>query len=267
MSTERSDAHALISFRVRLFSVWSWLIALVVFAFGFVVLAGFIPPPQEDWSASRLAAFYEENRTGIRAGIIVAMFGSAFMMPFFTAISHEIRRIEGPGAGILAQVQFAGAVILIAFFQIICLGWLLASLRPEISPEITRAIHDYGWLVWTILIPTYSMQFVCMAVAGFMDQRERPLWPRSAAYVNLWCALTGAGGVLAVFFKNGPFSWNGVLGFWIPVIAFVLAMTMTMVLMRKRVLAERPAGATPVLQPDDEAPEAQARREPLGAGV
>ena len=39
-------------------------------------------------------------------------------------------------------------------------------------------------------------------------------------YGNLWVAFLGAGGCLSVFFKNGPFSWNGIVGWWIPTVVF-----------------------------------------------
>jgi len=218
---------------VRKACIWSWPVCVVVFGFFFALVAGFIPPPREHWSAARVAQFYADNRTGIRVGIIGAMFASALMLPFFTVISSEMRKIEGRHA-LLAPIQWGGAVILVCFFQIICLGWLLASFRPEAGSDVVRAVHDYGWLVWSMLIPTYVVQFLAMAIAGFMDARPEPLWPRWAAYANLWVAVTGCGGVLAVFFKSGPFAWHGLVGFWIPVLAFVAGMTMTAALMLRR---------------------------------
>ena len=213
--------------------IWAWPVCVATFGVFFAVIAGFIPPPGESWSAPHIAEFYAQNRTAIRAGLIGAMFASALLLPFFAVVSAEIKKIEGPNA-LLAPIQYGAAVILTAFFQIICLFWLLASFRPEISPEIIRAFNDYGWLVWTILIPTYSMQFVCMAVAAFIDHRRQPAWPRWAAYCNLWVAVTGAGGVLAVFFKAGPFSWNGLIGFWIPTVVFVGGMFMNAWLLHRR---------------------------------
>jgi hypothetical protein len=183
-----TDAHALFKRRIWMCSIWSWPVCLVVFLIGFVGLAGFVPPPREAWSAQDIAAFYADNRTGIRAGIIIAMFASALLLPFYTVISAEIRKIEGR-LGLLAPIQLCGAVILVTFFQIICLLWLLASFRPEADPQLVRAANDFCWLVWTTLIPTYSLQYVCMAVAGFMDKRPQPIWPRWAAYANLWVAL------------------------------------------------------------------------------
>jgi hypothetical protein len=55
-----------------------------------------------------------------------------------------------------------------------------------------------------------------------MDRSTRPLWPRWVGYLNLWIALSGAGGGLAVFFKHGPFAWNGLVGFYIPIAAFTV---------------------------------------------
>ncbi|MCW3014535.1 MAG: hypothetical protein JWO02_1627 [Solirubrobacterales bacterium] len=217
--------------------IYCWPVCLITFLIFFLPIAGFIPPPKENWSADRLAEFYSDNLTGIRIGLIGSMFASALMLPFFTVISAEMKKIEGR-MSLLAPIQFGAAMILVAFFQIIALFWLVSSLRPGRDPEVIRAFNDYGWLVWTILIPTYSLQFICMAVAGFMDRRPEPIWPRWASYVNIWVAITGAGGVLAVFFHSGPFSWNGIMGYWIPVIAFAAGMSMTAVLLLRRMRYE-----------------------------
>jgi hypothetical protein len=229
-----SDPQAQL-FKRRLWKacIYCWPVCIVTFLIFFLPIAGFVPPPKENWSADRLAQFYADNLTGIRIGLIGSMFASALMVPFFTVISAEIKKIEGRGA-LLAPIQFAGAVILVAFFQIIALFWLVSALRPGRDPEVIRAFNDYGWLVWTILIPTYMLQFACMAIAGFMDRRPNPIWPRWACYVNIWTAITGAGGVLAVFFHSGPFSWNGIMGYWIPVIVFAGSMSMTAVLLLRR---------------------------------
>jgi hypothetical protein len=240
-----TDAQALIKRRIWMCCIWSWPVCVVVVLVGFLGLAGFVPPPREGWSAQQIADFYAANRTGIRVGLILALFGSALMLPFFAVISAEIRKIEGR-LGLLAPIQFGGAVILVTFFQIIFLVWLLASFRSEADPQIVRAANDFCWLIWTTLIPTYSLQFVCMAIAGFIDKRPNPIWPRWAAYANLWVAVTGAGGVLAVFLKTGPFSWNGVMGFWVPVVAFMAGMSMTSVLLHRRARYE----ARLDLQPD-----------------
>jgi hypothetical protein len=224
--------------RIWLACVWSWPVAIVGFGVPFVLVAGLVPPPSPAWSASELADFFADNVTGIRVGVLCAMFASALLLPFYAVISSEIKKIEGE-PGLLASIQWGGAIILVAFFQIICLAWITASYRQDVSPEITRMLNDYCWFVWSTLIPTYMVQYFCMAIAGFIDRRSAPLWPRWAAYMNLWVAVTGAGGVLAVFFKTGPFAWNGVVGFWIPVILFAVGMSVNTWLLLRHDKIER----------------------------
>lgn len=229
--------------RLWIACVWAWPVSVVCFGIPFVFLAGFIPPPSPSWSSERIASFYADNLTGIRVGILGALFASALLLPFYAVVSSEIKKIEGK-PGLLASIQWGGAVILVTFFQIIGLAWITASYRQDVSPEITRLLNDYCWFVWSTLIPTYMIQYICMATAGFMDRRPKPLWPRWSAYMNLWIAVTGAGGVLAVFFKTGPFAWNGVVGFWIPVIVFAVGMFVNAWLVLARGRYEESLGLT-----------------------
>jgi hypothetical protein len=219
--------------RVWTAAVWSWPVGVVAFGVSFVFVVGFVPPPAPSLSAQQIAEVFAANRTGIRIGVLISMFASALLLPFLTAVSAEIKKVEGPG-GLLAPIQFGGAIILVAFFQIIGLCWLSASYRPEAAPDVIRAFNDYTWFVWSTLIPTGMLQFVCIALAGFMEIRRHPTWPRWSAYLNIWVALAYAGGVFAVFFKSGPWAWDGVIGYWIPVILFMIGLSITCALMLRR---------------------------------
>jgi hypothetical protein len=56
--------------------------------------------------------------------------------------------------------------------------------------------------------------------------------------MNIWVAVIGAGGVLAVDFKSGPFSWNGIIGIWLPVALFAVGMTVNTWLLQRRATYE-----------------------------
>jgi len=233
--------------RIWTWCIWSWPVCAIGFLVPFVFFAGLIPPPSPSMSAQEIADMIAGNRTGIRIGVIGALWFSALLLPFYAVIAAEMKKIEGE-LPLLAPIQFASSAILVCFFQIIGLAWLLMTYRPEINPEIMRTLNDYCWFVWSMLIPTYIFQYASMALAGFMDIRPQPLWPRWAAFFNLWVAVTGAGGFLAVFFKSGPFAWNGIVGFWIPVILFGLGNTVTMILLlRRQRYEEAQAQAAPEL--------------------
>ena len=100
--------------------------------------------------------------------------------------------------------------------------WIAATVRSELEPSTIRLLDDLSWLIFVMVFPGYVLQLSCIAVASFMDRSARPLWPRWVGYLNLWIALSGGGGGLAVFFKQGPFAWNGLVGFYIPIGAFTI---------------------------------------------
>jgi hypothetical protein len=224
-AVDRLADHAKIKRWVWMGSILCWPVGLVIFMVGFMVVAGFVPPPSPSWSAERVTEFYAANTTSIRVGLLMTLFGSGIaLLPFFTVVSAEIRKIEGRPA-VLAPMQMGGAVALVLIFQVIGLLWLLGTYRLDRAPDVTQAMMDYGWFAWSTFIITYEVQWIALAIASFMDVRDRPVWPRWAAYVFLWTALAGPGGMCAVFVKHGPLAWNGLVGFWIPAIAFVIGMS------------------------------------------
>ena len=202
-------------------SILSWPMCLVGVAITFILVGGFVPPPLPASSAETIAKFFTAEPVHIRIGAIGFLYFSGITILFYSVIAEEIKKIEGQPA-LLARIQFGSAVILVTIFQIIGLAWLLASYRTDTSPDVIRMLNDYCWFCWSMFVPTYVVQYVCVGVAAFMDERPNPTWPRWAGYLNLWIAFGGMGGALAVFFKDGPFAWNGLVGFWIPVVIFAI---------------------------------------------
>jgi membrane protein implicated in regulation of membrane protease activity len=201
----------------------------------------FIPPPAPSLTAQKVGALYEAHRSEIRIGMLVALVASTLLFPFFAAISVQIARIERR-TPLLAMLQFGGAVLLLVFFALCSMLWIAATFRPELDFATVRMLHDLSWLIFVMVFPAYTLQMVCMAVAGFIDESPEPVWPRWAAYLNLWVAVSGMGGGLAVFFKTGPFAWNGLIGFYVPLTAFAIWIAVTTYLLR-RAVSRRPSAA------------------------
>lgn len=211
-------------------AVWAGPVFIVLYAIFFWGVAGFIPPPGPSHSAGWIADFYDQNRTEIRVGQIGGLVASTLLFPFFAVISLEIARIERRSP-ILAIVQFAGAVLLIVFFAMCSMLWVTATFREELGAETVRVLNDFGWLVFVMVFPAYVMQMFCMALAGFIDKSPTPTWPRWSACFNLWVGFAGMGGGIAVFFKDGPFAWNGLIGFYVPLTVFAIWLVVTTVLL------------------------------------
>ena len=226
--------------RIQMMCAWSGLAFAVLYGVAFVVIARFIPPPSPSWSAERIDALFVNHTMSIRIGMVLSIIFVTLLFPYFTFISVQIARIERSERGappVMAIMQFGAAILLIVFFVLCSMLWITATFRAELEPSVTRMLSDFGWLSFVMVFPGYVLQLGCIGVASLMDRSADPIWPRWAGYLNLWVALGGAGGGIAVFFKSGPFAWNGIVGIYIPLGAFAIwlpIMTYLMVTWVKR---------------------------------
>jgi hypothetical protein len=87
-----------------------------------------------------------------------------------------------------------------------------------------QMLNDMGWLMFVAVISSVIVQIVSIGIAILIDHRPEPIFPRWVGYLNLWVAagLTPLG--IVVFFKDGPFAWNGLFGFYIPLACYVVWM-------------------------------------------
>jgi hypothetical protein len=235
-----------VSTTVERAAVWCGPLFLVLYVAAFAGIAQFVPPPSPSLSAAEVADLFAERRFEIRTGMVLSMIFSTLLFPFFAIISAHIARIER-GGRVLAMVQFGGATLLVVYFQLCSMLWLVATFRDDLADTTVQMLSDFGWLTFVMVFPAYVFQLGCVAIASLSDRSSAPVWPRWAGYLNLWIAASGAGGGLAVFFKTGPFAWDGVVGFYLPVGAFVVWLgVMTSLMLRHA--ARRAAAPAPLAQ-------------------
>jgi hypothetical protein len=198
---------------------------LVVFFFvGLVPFAGFVPPPDPRGSPTEIQALYTDHLTSVRVGLLISTVSVSLFFPWGAAIAVLTRRSESTFP-VFTYMQVACVAMAGIVAMFCCMLWSWAAFRPdEIAPETTRAINDLGWFLFLYTWPPFSIWALAIAGAIFCDRSERPVFPRWAAYLNVWVAilLVPAGAML--FFKHGAFAFNGVITFWIPTIAFFIWM-------------------------------------------
>ena len=194
----------------------------VIFTTGWWFVAGFVPPHDPELGDAAIAALYQQNTGAIRFGILMAMISSALVIPFGAVIAIQVRRIEGDGAPILSTVELMAATVTSVILLITTVLWAGAAFRPERAPEVILAYNDFAWILLLMTFSPFLVQFTAIGFALLSDHRDRPLFPRWVGYFNFWLALLAVPGGLIVFFKSGPFAWNGLLAFWLPIIVFVV---------------------------------------------
>lgn len=174
-----------------------------------LLVAGWLPFPSPDRSPESVASYYRDHTSAIRLRAVLSTFGAALIAPIAAVIAVHLRRIEGKHSPLAFLELGMGcasplAVSITSFF------WWTAAFRPERDPVVTQSWHDAGWLCFTAVVFIVFVQFMAIAGAILSDRGDRPVFPRWLAYLSVWTALLLVPSVLCLWFKTGPFAWNGI---------------------------------------------------------
>ncbi|MCX2935058.1 hypothetical protein ORI20_32925, partial [Mycobacterium sp. CVI_P3] len=190
------------------------MIMVVIWVVSFIVLAGFIPPPSPQSSEQEILRMFTDHTVPIRLGLLFTMFASALLVPWSAVIAVQMARIEGKRP-VLAITQVAQASLLSLEFIIPIMVWQTAAYRP--TPErihLVYMLNDMGWLLFVGVISSAVLQCLTLGIAILIDKHPQPIFPRWSGYLSLWTALLLGPAGLVPLFKDGPFAWNGIFGFW-----------------------------------------------------
>lgn len=212
-----------LSRRIQRFCAWCGPAFVVLLFGGWGLLGGFIPliPPSD--GAGEVAAAYAQNANLHRVGNLLGLIGIFLTVPFFFAISMQIRRTERRVPS-LAILQFASGIIVTVVLiipELLFIGGLFRTDRPA---ELTRLVNDLSYVMLILPWPPIIGQLGALTVAIFSDTRDdrraTPVFPRWFGFFNAWVAILLLPASMIIFFKTGPFAWTGVIGFWIPAAVF-----------------------------------------------
>ena len=211
-------------------------IALNIFGLTFWQVAQLLPPPSPSETAQEIAAFYQVNKNGIRAGISICLFVSVFFYPIYVVIFAQMRRIEKanglPPVNSVIQL-FSGVVAYILAFVFPFILWGVVSFRPDRMPDLMLLFSDMGWIMASMLIFPFFLQALAITFLTFADKKENPLFPRWLGWFGIWVMLGNLPGTVVLFFKTGPFAYNGFFAFWIPfIVACIFFLVMFWVLLK-----------------------------------
>ncbi|OBI21397.1 hypothetical protein A5712_15355 [Mycobacterium sp. E2327] len=224
--------------RIQMFGVWCGIAYLATVFIGFGAFAGFIPPTAPSADAGHIAALYLSDHTRIRIGMLVLMLAALIFIPFAAVLSQFIARIEG-SAGVLAYTFLLGAAgnMVLTFYPAI--WWLTAAFRPDRGAELVYLMNDTAWLQLVGGVTVFLAMPLSVMVVALSDKSAEPVFPRWCGYANGWISLTILPDQLLFFFHRGPFAWNGLFAFWIPIAAFGGFFIVNFVVVRQAIRRER----------------------------
>jgi hypothetical protein len=200
--------------------VYAGPLLMIVFGIGFWAVGGLVPPPSPNNSAQQIAAFYADHAIRIRIGLMISMLAAGLAFPFTVAIFMQLKRIEG-GVGPLGCTQLVTGLLNGPLFILPMITLAAATFRAGATdPSATQSLSDLGWLAFVGIPAPAIVQLSSIAIAIFRDNGPRPIFARWLGYFNVWCGLSFLFGILVICFKTGPFAWNGIIAFWIPLTIF-----------------------------------------------
>lgn len=205
----------------QLICAWAGLASLILFLVGLWPIAQFIPPHPPGAGAAEIAAIYQQNSVWIRVGMVMLVPAAALYGVFCAVISMQMKRIEGEFP-IMACVQLVMAAVNVLILMLPMLAFMTVAFRPERAPELSQLMNDFGWLLFIMPFAPACIQSVAIGLTILADPRARPVYPRWLAFANFWIAVLFLPGALVPFFKQGPFAWNGLFGWWIPLSVFAI---------------------------------------------
>lgn len=226
--------------RVLKFCAWSGVAFFFLWPLAAWLVTGgvYIPPPSAADTAAKTVGDYTENIVGMRIAATIMIFASMFYLTWGMAVAMLQKKLEGDYP-VLFYVQVVALAACVVVVMLIGYFWAAAAWRAgDTLPTVTQAFNDLGWLGVLFTGAPFAVYQLAMAAVTLVNKSERPIYPRWSAYFNIFVSIFmfEAAGIL--FFKTGPFSQNGVMVFWVPMIVFFGWMIVFSVLALRAINAE-----------------------------
>ena len=201
--------------------IWAGVIMANVFTLAFVYLLEFWPLPAPTMGAADVLTLYTRHNLQFKFGVVVMCLSSCFFLPWAVVICAQMARIEKgfPLWTLLAAMANTLGVWLFSFPPIL---WGVASFMMERNSEITLLMHQFGWLCFVAPANYFLLQTIPLTVVSLSRHNTSAdtAFPRWLGWLTIWTGILGSSGVMAFVFNVGPFAWNGIISFYLPLVVF-----------------------------------------------
>lgn len=225
---EKSEART-----VRLYA-WSGMVLFVGTLVTFIPLMHFIPPPAPSNSPEQVRDMFIENKLAIQIACLIMILCWTLWATFGMSLWVAVRRMER-GIPILSTTMLALVAGTYTLFILSPTVWALVSYRVDtLDPGVIQIMNDFVWYLFMFVWPPFGLICLVLAAAILKDHNVPTVYPRWLGYLNIWAAILFSPAGLIVFWKEGPFAYNGIFAFWIPALVFFAIWLPLMVVMTLR---------------------------------
>lgn len=185
------------------------------------VIVGFLVtpnPPAADASAAEVFEYVGDKQDTLHTVQLLFAIAGFFFIWFIGTLRHFLAAAEGDG-GRLANTAFGGGLVAAATLLVGGALAATAALHPaENGPELTHALIDASLIVPAVGAPAVAIFFAANGLS-ILHSEYLPSW---LGWLGLVTALFSLIGISAVYTDNGVFAADGVLGFFIGFLLFLV---------------------------------------------
>lgn len=245
--------------RYELFGAWCAPIFSLLTLGGFIVLAQFYDPAAAHLAPAELAEHYAGIKDEVAIGMSVFALATCFLLVYSVQLSLWLWRREGRSPLMsIAQAGGGFAVVLLVFIS--CCLWIGAAYRSDVAePDVTVALNDAAWFGFLVGWSMLSLQMLATAAITLADRGRPQLVPRWLSWFSVIGAVLLVTANGCAITETGPFAWDGVLGYYVPMAIWGFWLDAHAWYMRKDIRArgatfETPDVQAPVAERDPAAP-------------
>lgn len=214
MNTERRES---IEFRIQVLCI-AWGTLFTVFTvIGWLGMAQGLFPVPASLTPEQTAAYFARHSFEMRTGCFLYILGAGLFGLWIAQLGVMLAEIEGKGPVLTIAGVTAGNGV-IAFVMMSCCLWISAANRADADPDVVVTLNDAAWHGFLLTWPALSLQMLTTGVITRLDDRSHPLVPRWVSTPSLFCGVGIAMASGPAWMKSGPFAWNGVLGYYVPML-------------------------------------------------
>jgi hypothetical protein len=211
-----------------------------------VVIAFLVQPTPPDSNAgpAEVLGYFNDHRDAVHVVLLIFAAAGFFFIWFVGTLRSALGSAEG-GTARLATTAYGGGLVS-AGALLVAFGLLAtAALHPaENGADVTRALNDAGAMVLAISAPAAVVFFVANSLS-ILRSGYLPAW---LAWLGLAAGLFNGLGIGAVFTDHGVFAPDGLLGFFVGFVLFLLWFLCASIVLTRRLgedeeIARRPVPA------------------------
>ena len=215
-----SEGNTGMTAKANKFGAWAGILYVIIVFAAWLPIAGYWPLHEPSSTAAEIVPFYQGSLFGLRFGMILIMWCAALFLFFASTVADYVASVEGRRGPLTNTTLLAGyGNAMLTFYP--PMWWLTAAFRPETRPdELLYLLNDIGWLQFigglSMVMPMYLIVGICI----LNDKSEDPIFPRWFAFFSFWTFVLLLPDQVLFFLHDGPFAWDGLFAFWIPVTLF-----------------------------------------------